>query len=147
MTNPSCLRELEECITFLACTHPDLGADDFPDTVETLAIANPPPPTLSYMEYDATERRRLQTEGDYRIRPGGGPALSISDVGSPQAAWYTTGPTGLSDTLVSRALANGWTEDDLLLLYHAKFTASFRGFDSATELFNALNQLPSWNLH
>ena len=147
LTNPSCLRELEEFNTFLSCTRPDLGAGDSPDTLETLAIANPPPPTLSYLDYDATERRRLQTEGDYRIRPGGGPALSISDVESPQAAWYTTGPTGLSDTLVSRALANGWTEDDLLLLYHAQFTASFRGFDSAIELFNASHQLPSWNLH
>ena len=45
LTNPSCLRELEEFNTFLACTRPDLGADDFPDTLETLAIANPPPPT------------------------------------------------------------------------------------------------------
>ena len=101
----------------------------------------------TWISYDAAERRRLQTEGDYRIRPGGGPARSISNVGSPQAAWYTTGPTGLSNTLVSRARANGWTEDDLLLLYHAQFTASFRGFDSAIELLNASNQLPPWNLH
>jgi len=72
LTNLSCLRELEDCITFLACTHPDLGADDFPDTLETLAIANPPPPTLSYLDYDATRRnatvfRRKATTVSVRV--------------------------------------------------------------------------------
>ena len=106
--------EMDELSRYLTCTAPLP-----PDPV--FVSHNPPFPTISYLNYDASEQRRLQASGDYRCPPGQGPSdLRRREGGLDLAAvpWFMRGPRGIDVGLATDLSQLGWSMRDILVLYH-----------------------------